>query len=135
MLTKAAIHRMEQVLSEKIGDRLRRWDKKNPKPASDLSMPDRLAIALKDPKYGAALLRRAKARDGYNDLRIDSSNLREDSACVQDACQRVEAANKAHADLRASYADHWQGAKDDMLNRAIIGDMSAADALEAVNKF
>jgi hypothetical protein len=134
-LTKMAVERAEIALKRKVEDRMNEWDRKNPQPESGLSLAAAVELAVGDPEWRKALVRRAVRRDGYSDLSIGLASLRDDSAKVRAEHDKIEKRNEEHKRHRAAEASRWFVARNALLDRAMIGSMTPEELLAAVNAF
>jgi hypothetical protein len=134
-LTKMAIERATETLSRKCNDTMKAWDKRNPKPEEHIGFMESLEMALNDPDWRKAFLRRAARRDGYNDLRLNETMLREDCRKCRIEYDRIENRNNARKQLRNAEERRLELARNALLDRAMIGNMTAEELLAAVTAF
>jgi hypothetical protein len=138
-LTRMAIERATDALNLKIHHKMEAWAKKNPPPPSaDLSLPEAIKLALKDPEWAPNIIARAAYGPPYLSLDIliqDSPKVKhvQEQRWTERDATAVKRITRANDEEKEKYGLHVR--KSELLNRAIIGGMTPRELLAEIEAF
>ena len=135
LLTKWAVERASETIKGKISERMQEWDRNHAGVKQELSMYEAVKLATSDPHWVKELPNRAKDREAYRDMRLTFEQLRTDSPKVRKASDAINQRNAEHDAKRKAESERLFRLRAELLDRAIIGNMTPEQLLLAVKSF
>ena len=132
-VTKWAVETARSEMRNAAIFKLNKWDAEHPLKSRVITDVELAEIAVKDPAWLKRVV--SHIREGYTYMDIRRNDLLNCSPKAAEAVKKNSAVDAPRNKARAAYETAMNERIADIIRQAVIGDMTNAELLQAVNEF